>query len=409
MSIFNFLILLGTHSNCPSKLENEDGSLILLSEYLKQKGDGVIGETISKHFYDGVDSILKLGDLPFLFKVLSINQALSIQAHPNKILARELHQRDPKNYPDSNHKPEMLIALNDFEAMCGFRLANEILEHFASYPELVELCDKQNCDEFTKKPDETNLRKCFGSMMNKSEKFVTDKFQQLKQRIESHGLSSSVIDKLFLRLAGQYPNDVGCFSIYLLNCLKLQRGEAIFLAANIPHAYLFGDGVECMATSDNVVRAGLTPKFKDVNVLCDMLDYSMRSAQDNKLNSTKTQLSNTLDYLIEFRPSVDEFSVQQIKIETSHASNCLKFLIPKCESGSILIVSEISDVIASKSYFTCSNAADKKKFQHVTAGLVYFIDAMTDVYFVIEFDEQKDNSNENLLLLAYRAYSDIKN
>ena len=345
--------------------------------------------------------------MPFLFKVLSINQALSIQAHPNKTLARELHKRDPKNYPDSNHKPEMLIALNDFEAMCGFRLSNEVIKHFSTYPELVGLCDRENCEEFTKKPEESNLRKCFYSMMNKDEKFVTEKFQQLKQRIESQ-TASSEIDLLFLRLASQYPNDVGCFSIYLLNCLKLQRGEALFLSANIPHAYLFGDGVECMATSDNVVRAGLTPKFKDVNVLCDMLDYSMRSAQDNKLSPTKTQLSLKHDYLIEFRPSVDEFSVQQIKIESSHALNCQKFLIPKCESCSILIVNEISSTITAKSYFSHSENGVDKKFQHIAAGLVYLIDAMTDVHFVIEFDGQKNNSNENLLLLAYRAYSDIK-
>ena len=60
-------------------------------------------------------------DLTFLFKVLSVNQALSIQAHPNKHLAKVLHAQQPKNYPDANHKPEMLIALNDFEALCGFR------------------------------------------------------------------------------------------------------------------------------------------------------------------------------------------------------------------------------------------------------------------------------------------------
>ena len=388
-------------------MENENGSLVLLSDYLKEKGVEVLGERISKHFYNGVDSTLKAGDLPFLFKVLSINQALSIQAHPNKSLARELHKRDPKNYPDSNHKPEMLIALNDFEAMCGFRLANEIVKHFSSYPELMELCDKPNCDEFTTTPVESKLRKCFHSMMNKDEKFVTEKFHQLKQRIESQA-SSNELDSLFLRLASQYPNDVGCFSIFLLNCLKLERGEAIYLSANIPHAYLFGDGVECMATSDNVVRAGLTPKFKDVNVLCDMLDYSMRSGQDNKLVSTRTQLSQKNDYLLEFRPSVDEFSVQQIKIEHSHALNNQKVLIPKCESGSILIINEISSSIAAKSYFSCLADTDKT-FQQIAAGLVYFIDAMTDVYFIIEFDGQHNNTKEDVLLLAYRAYSDIKN
>ena len=225
-------------------MEDENGSVVLLSDYLKKKGDSAIGPNVGKHFYEASDSILKLGDLPFLFKVLSINQALSIQAHPNKKLARELHQRDPKNYPDSNHKPEMLIALNDFEAMCGFRLLTEIIENFKNCPELVDLCDKSNCDEFTKSPNELNLKKCFDSMMNKNENFVSEMFERLKQRIESQAKTSSCnyIDSLFLRLANFYPKDVGCFSIYLLNCIQLKRGEAIFLSANIPHAYLFGEG-----------------------------------------------------------------------------------------------------------------------------------------------------------------------
>ena len=342
--------------------------------------------------------------MPFLFKVLSINQALSIQAHPNKSLARQLHQKDPKNYPDANHKPEMLIALNDFEAMCGFRLASEIVEHFAKYPELVELCDGRNCEEFKKSPTEATLKDCFHSMMNRNEKFVSETFERLKSRLEEQA-TGSYVDTLFLRLANQYPNDVGCFSIFLLNCIHLSRGEALFLSANVPHAYLFGDGVECMATSDNVVRAGLTPKFKDVKILCDMLDYGMRSAQDNKLNSTKTELSLDHDYLVEFRPNVDEFSVQQIKIEQRHISQSKQFLIPKCQSGSILIINEIASVLSDKSYFCLD---DKKKISNIASGLVFFIDAMTDVYFVVELSDTELNLDANALLVGYRAYSDIK-
>jgi mannose-6-phosphate isomerase len=202
-----------------------------------------------------------------------------------------------------------------------------------------------------------------------------------------------------LRLAEQYVDDVGCFSIFLLNCLKLKQGEAIFLSANIPHAYLFGDGVECMACSDNVVRAGLTPKFKDVNVLCDMLDYRMRSSEDNKLVSVRTSLSSNQDYLIEFRPSVDEFSVQQIKIEQKHLSEGQKsFLIPKSDTGSILIVIEMN---SSASYFSFN---DKKL--NANLGLVYYIYALTDVYFNLESDS--DNNQNSTVLLAFRAYTDIK-
>ena len=402
-------IIKGTHSNCPSKIEQKDGSLVLLSEYLQQQGDKSIGASISKHFYDQEDSILKRGDLPFLFKVLSINQALSIQAHPNRKLAAELHARDPKNYPDSNHKPEMLIAISEsFEAMCGFRLATEIASHMANYGELADLCDQTNCADFRASPTEPNLRKCFHALMNKDDVFVRAKFDQLKTRLETSTDASSrdYLDSLFLRLASQYPNDVGCFSIYLLNCIKLEKGEAIYLSANVPHAYLFGDGVECMATSDNVVRAGLTPKFKDVNVLCDMLDYKMRSARDNTLSSTQTKLSLGSEYLLEYRPNVDEFSVQQIRINARHLVAKQKFVLPKCESGSILIINELSANIAVKSYF-CLDSGEK--IAGAKAGHVFYIDAHTDVYFVVDGLVSEDTSNDSLVMLAFRAYSDIKN
>ena len=139
---------MGTHSNCPSRIQKNTGELMLLSEYIKLNGDQTLGAAANKHFYESNNTN---GDLPFLFKVLSINKALSIQAHPNKKLAAELHKKDPKNYPDANHKPEMLIAISEeFEAMCGFRLASEIASHFESTPELVELCGAQNCAEFVR-------------------------------------------------------------------------------------------------------------------------------------------------------------------------------------------------------------------------------------------------------------------
>ena len=374
-----------------------------MSEYLKKNKDKAIGSKISAHFYGpGNETSSEHGDLPFLFKVLSINQALSIQAHPNKTLAKILRQNDPKNYPDANHKPEMLIAISDiFEAMCGFSLPSQITENFKNYPELTEICSKENVDKFLSNHSETALRQCFSSMMNRNDEFIKEKFESLKSRLsEKKSDDLSYLDTLYLRLAKQYPNDVGCFSVYLLNCLKLKKGEAIYLSANVPHAYLFGDGVECMACSDNVVRAGLTPKFKDVNVLCEMLDYSMRSIDENILSSTKIESSIGKDYLIEYRPSVDEFSVQQIKIEKSNIDFNLKankFLIPKNESGSILILIEVG---CNESYFQLDNG---NKVSSLNAGCVYFIDSEVDVHFVVP-----NNQSDGTALLAYRAFCDIK-
>lgn len=394
---------MGTHPRGPSTLLQANSEPIQLSDYLKEKGDAAIGEAISKHFYGKSDGLMTYGDLPFLFKVLSINKALSIQAHPNKTLAKQLHENDPKNYPDANHKPEMIVSITEkFEAMCGFRVSTEISKHFKLYEELRVLCGEKNCENFVAGSGEKLkdiLAECLRSLMSKEAAVISKQFHSLHSTLQAKSETETTdLEKLFIRLASQYPEDVGCFVVFLLNCFSLRKGEAIYLAANVPHAYLFGEGVECMACSDNVVRAGLTPKFKDVDILCSMLDYSMRSSDDNKLSSTRTALSQDKDYLTEFIPTVDEFSIQQIHIEKKHLTeNSGEFLIPKSKSGSVLIVVEAS---CDQNSFVVSDLNDLP----AKAGLVYFIDANTDVNFKVS-----QPTNSNTVLLAYRAYCEIKN
>lgn len=101
--------------------------------------------------------------------------------------------------------------------------------------------------------------------------------------------NTEFLGDLLHRLNGQYPGDVGCYCIYFLNRLLLQEGECMFLTANVPHAYLDGNCVECMACSDNVVRAGLTPKFRDVDTLVDMLEYQPRTVEESKFKPTVTE------------------------------------------------------------------------------------------------------------------------
>ena len=105
-------------------------------------------------------------------------------------------------------------------------------------------------------------------------------YRSLYRNIPSSKADKDAADELFLRLWEQYPGDVGCFVIYFVNHVRLEPGEAMFLGPNLIHAYLSGDCVECMACSDNVVRAGLTPKLIDVPTLCSMLEYKCLEAAD---------------------------------------------------------------------------------------------------------------------------------
>lgn len=214
---------------------------------------------------------------PFLLKVLSAAQSLSIQTHPNKKQAELFHQQDPKNYADDNHKPEIAIALDELVALAGFRSREEIVSVCENYDFFkAVLPDATNdliasSDGFSSK-FQLFIKELFQKALNESEFFL----KELNSMKEALSLKSNPTEKdlLFLELKEVYAHaDAGLLMIYLLNHITLKQGQAMFIDAGVPHAYLKGNIVECMANSDNVVRAGLTPKFQDVPRLLDILDY----------------------------------------------------------------------------------------------------------------------------------------
>ncbi|CAJ1844113.1 unnamed protein product [Sphenostylis stenocarpa] len=266
---------MGTHDSGPSFLASNGVSL---KSWISDNPD-VLGDQV----------LVKWGsDLPFLFKVLSVGKALSIQAHPDKELARILHKLHPDLYKDGNHKPEMALAITNFEALCGFITLKELKGVLHSVPEIVELIGATNTNlvlQTSDKDDEEKvkpvLRAVFTHLMSASKERVTDAVNRLTSRLLKENKVRQLTDKeqLVLRLEMQYPADVGVIAAFFLNLVKLKPGEALFLGANEPHAYLYGECIECMATSDNVVRAGLTPKLRDVQTLCSMLTYKQGSPE----------------------------------------------------------------------------------------------------------------------------------
>ncbi|XP_051548667.1 mannose-6-phosphate isomerase-like isoform X2 [Myxocyprinus asiaticus] len=294
------------------------------------------------------------GQLPFLFKVLSVNTALSIQAHPNRELAARLHAQFPEHYPDDNHKPEMAIALTQFEGLCGFRPVGEIKAFLKNVPEFRALVGNEAAEELQNAegdPERTSLalKKCFTRMMNCEKKLFVDQLNMLVKRIseeEAAGKDTcSSNGELLLRLHSQYPGDIGCFSVYFLNRIVLQPGEAMFLGANEPHAYLSGDCVECMACSDNTVRAGLTPKYIDVDTLCEMLNYSPTPVSA-KIFPCVRDNSDPCIYL--YDPPVPDFSVMRIQIPASMR----QYTVSSLESAGILLVIDGEGVASSAAAFS---------------------------------------------------------
>jgi mannose-6-phosphate isomerase len=278
--------------------------------------------------------------LPFLFKVLSIHKALSIQAHPNKKLAEQLHARDPANYPDDNHKPEMAIAITPFEGLCGFRPLGEIAHFFDTVAPLRQLVGNATAAEFSETvkknadldseaavaENKAVLRKAFAAIMSASEADMAAATAPLVELAKAEGssfagggvasTSGAVLADLVTRIHGQFGPDYGLFVQFFLNFVTLSPGEALFLRADDIHAYVSGDIMECMAASDNVVRAGLTPKFKDVDTLVDMLTYNYAPIDEQKMHPTEypyatfnraAYSSGSAAFL--YDPPIEEFSV----------------------------------------------------------------------------------------------------
>ncbi len=255
---------MGTHPNAPSEVVM-NGEKLPLQTVIQHFPEKILGQKVVEQFGP---------QLPFLFKVLSAGEALSIQAHPNKKQAEILHKRDPQHYPDDNHKPEIAIALDHLSALVGFRTLPEIALVLQTFPEIVHLAEmtaylpSQGLDLKT-------FKRFFQQLMQRAEtqKPALEKTLQSMEEKILNQKERNERDRLFLELRRKYRTDVGLISIYLLNLLHLQKGQGVFLKAGVPHAYLKGNIVECMANSDNVVRAGLTPKFKDVQTLVEILTY----------------------------------------------------------------------------------------------------------------------------------------
>ncbi|XKL62739.1 hypothetical protein PGB90_002572 [Kerria lacca] len=309
---------IGTHPNGPAMLKNND---ILLEKWLLQHSH-TLGEKVQRSFGN---------NLPFLLKILSIGTPLSIQVHPSKEIAKELHSKYPDIYKDSNHKPELAIALTTFEALCGFRPLDEIKKFFSNIPELSDLIGIEKVEKLLKSDEfsyKNNLKNCFESLIKASENIIKSKLELLLQRITSMDDSQDILGSLFIKIYHYYPGDVGCFCIYFFNYLILEPGEAIYLGSNEPHAYISGDCVECMACSDNVVRAGLTPKFRDVDTLCRIINYKCDSAKSKILCPIVES-----EYSVIFKPPVSEFGVCRICVEPGNIYN----ITPR-ESGSVFII-----------------------------------------------------------------------
>ncbi len=267
---------MGAHPTAPSVAETPEGG-VPLDRLIARDPKAALGNPVLERFGSS---------LPFLFKVLSAARPLSIQAHPPKLKAESGFEKEEfesipldapeRNYRDPNHKPEMLVALEDFEGLCGFRPIPETLRLIrAVAPREFE----RIAGHLEKNPGKVELSVLFYRFITYSSNLKRDLLYYTERRIRrvlDHEPEAGIRDALswVLSLLRAYPGDVGALAPLILNHLRLSPGQAVFIEPGQIHAYLRGTGLEIMANSDNVLRGALTSKSIDIPELLSVLSFA---------------------------------------------------------------------------------------------------------------------------------------
>jgi mannose-6-phosphate isomerase len=259
---------LGAHPRGPAQVITPEGSRVPLAAWVERDPRGVLGDAAFARFG---------ARLPFLLKMLAVERALSLQAHPDAEQARSGYAREQRDdvaaharlYVDEHAKPELVVAHTRFRALCGFQSLAAIRAHFQRL-ELGDLAPAENAVE-------GNWLRAFFARW-----FATDAAELRAPRL-GRALAAAVrvaaddaSAALMLQLAAQHPGDPGILAPLLLHAIDLAPGEAMFLEAGELHCYLEGTAAEIMSSSDNVLRAGLTTKHRAADELLRIGRFASR-------------------------------------------------------------------------------------------------------------------------------------
>jgi mannose-6-phosphate isomerase len=262
----------GAHPTGPSPLAPGTDDAATLEELIAADAVGALGETVAREFD---------GRLPFLMKFLAPGQAVSLQVHPTPENAVAGFNREEaagipidafhRSFKDTNHKPEMVFAITDFEGLVGFRPLDEIVALLGRYSHpLLQQCHR----DLAADPTPSGLRECLRALVELKSPDVEAIVDEARALAGEDGANAAA-HATVVELAATYPGDAGAVASVMLNRIAFAAGECVFVSSGTPHAYLSGLAVEIMANSDNVFRAGLTSKYVDVEGLLDNVAFSV--------------------------------------------------------------------------------------------------------------------------------------
>lgn len=342
---------MGAHPNGCSKLAELELSL---ANYIEENTNSVLGDYTANRY----------GQLPYLFKVLAARMPLSIQVHPNKRNSEIGFERENaqgialsagnRNYKDPNHKPELVYAITVYKAMNGFRPIADII---ALFDEVNIEALNDEVAELKQAPDSRGLKALFATVLTLTGDKKDVVLEQLSRHYNKTDMSVSAVRALEYsqNFANQYPDDNGILAPLLLNIVELQPGEAMFLHAETPHAYVQGTALEIMASSDNVLRAGLTPKYVNVDELLANTRFESIASNDILLKPIEIEGRH------HFPAPVDEFKFDVVEITGTEQKLYVRSAeIVFCIEGEVEVISGFKSILlkAGDSIFVPNSAAE---------------------------------------------------
>ncbi|MFM2612686.1 mannose-6-phosphate isomerase, class I [Vibrio campbellii] len=340
---------MGAHPNGCSRLV---GSELTLAQLIEQSPAHALGDYTD----------LRFGQLPFLFKVLAAAKPLSVQVHPKLSKAKIGFEKEnrvglalddsARNYKDGNHKPELVYALTFYKAMNGFRSVEDIISLFEQASITVL---KRALEQLKASANEQGLKCFFARVMSLAGEEKSLALKQLNQAISApcRTLKAREAFELIREFATEFSDDVGLFSPLMLNIVELEPGEAMFLHAETPHAYVQGVGLELMANSDNVLRAGLTPKHMDLPELMDNTRFEATELEKIRLSPI------VKEHKVGFPIPVEDFNFELLSLSHKALTEFVRGPeILFCLQGEVCVISQGEHVTlqAGESMFVCCAA-----------------------------------------------------
>ncbi|XHG00813.1 hypothetical protein AWENTII_004229 [Aspergillus wentii] len=331
---------MGTYPTVPSYVLSTGE---LLADYLK-KNPQFIGKSVLDRWGP---------EIPFLPKILSFAQALPLQIHPDKALAEKLNLADPQKFGDPNHKPEIAVALSNFELFAGWKPLEDIQK-------LMKLHPLERFVPPHEKFDDNLLRQVCKTLLSMPQVVVAETVKELQNIPESQFGRYSYIPGLLERLRRQYSeSDNGnLVATVLMNYMTLGPGDAVCVPADSPHAYLNGDIVECMARSDNVLNTGFCPRpaRDNVDLFAQAMTFKPHSPEGAMLSRKKSDkgMNGRTD---EYKPPFTEFNILATSLGAGETETHKSILGP-----SLMIVTK-----------GCGKMNIPDKTLELKEGYVYFV------------------------------------